>query len=89
MSRVEKNIQKRYKKRKLRLLSKIIFMMCMVINLMICIVIIDSNAKKMLGEETYNIQSIVDNLGDNIKEVFNNINLDEIKDNIINNFNKS
>lgn len=88
MSRVEKNIQKRYKKRKLRLLSKIIFMMCMVINLMICIVIIDSNAKKMLGEETYNIQSIVDNLGDNIKEVFNNINLDEIKDNIINNFNK-
>ena len=89
MSRVEKNIQKRYKKRKLRLLSKIIFMMCMVINLMICMVIIDSNAKKMLGEETYNIQSIVDNLSDNIKEVFNNINLDEIKDNIINNFNKS
>ena len=70
MSRVEKNIQKRYKKRKLRLLSKVIFMICMVINLMICMVIIDNN------------------LGNNIKEAFNNINLDEIKDNIINNFNK-
>lgn len=84
MSRLEKTIQKKHKKKKFRLISKIVFMLCMAINLMICIIIVDSSAKQMLGEETYKISSIIGNIKENIK--FENI--EEIKDNIIRNFNK-
>lgn len=83
MSRLEKTMQKKHKKRKFKVISKIIFMFCMVLNLMLCIIIIDNNAKKMLGEETYDIETIVNRLNNNIKEVFSSIPLKEIKDNIV------
>lgn len=83
MSRLEKTMQKKHKKRKFKVISKIVFMFCMVLNLMLCIIIIDNNAKKMLGEETYDIETIVNRLNNNIKEVFSSIPLKEIKDNIV------
>lgn len=83
MSRLEKTMQKKHKKRKFKVISKILFMFCMVLNLMLCIIIIDNNAKKMLGEETYDIETIVNRLNNNIKEVFSSIPLKEIKDNIV------
>lgn len=84
MSRLEKTIQKKHKNKKIRFISKIVFMLCMVINLMICIIIVDNSAKQMLGEETYKISSIKESIKENID--FNNV--EEIKDNIIKNFNK-
>lgn len=84
MSRLEKTIQKKHKNKKIRFISKIVFMLCMAINLMICIIIVDNSAKQMLGEKTFTISSIIGNIKENID--FNNI--EEIKDNIIKNFNK-
>ncbi|WP_042275644.1 hypothetical protein [Faecalimicrobium dakarense] len=84
MSRLEKTIQKKHKNKKIRFISKIVFMLCMAINLMICIIIVDNSAKQMLGEKTFTISSIIGNIKENID--FNNIG--EIKDNIIKNFNK-
>ena len=83
MSTIRKNYAKKHKKRKFKVISKIVFMFCMVLNLMLCIIIIDNNAKKMLGEETYDIETIVNRLNNNIKEVFSSIPLKEIKDNIV------
>lgn len=83
MSRLEKTMQKKHKKRKFKVISKIVFMFCMVLNLMLCIIIIDNNAKKMLGEETYDIETILNRLNNNIKDVFSSIPLKEIKDNIV------
>lgn len=84
MSRLEKTIQKKHKNKKIRFISKVVFMLCMAINLMICIIIVDNSAKQMLGEKTFTISSIISNIKENID--FNNI--EEIKDNIIKNFNK-
>ena len=82
MSRLEKTIQKKYKKRKFEVITKILFMFCMILSLIFCIIIIDNNAKKMLGEQTYETKNIVNILSKNIKNVFDNISLNEIKDNI-------
>lgn len=83
MGRLEKTMQKKHKKRKFKVISKMVFMFCMVLNLMLCVIIIDNNAKKMLGEETYDIETMVDSLNKNIKEAINNIPFNEIKDNIV------
>lgn len=82
MSRLEKSIQKKHKKKKIRFISKVVFMLCMVINLMICIIIVDNSAKQMLGEETYKVSSV-------IEDIKRSINFDDIlklKDNIIKTF---
>lgn len=84
MSRLEKTIQKKHKKKKFRFISKVVFMFCMVINLMICIIIVDNSAKQMLGEETYKINSIIED----IKESINFDDISKLKDNIIKNFDK-
>lgn len=83
MSRLEKTVQKKHKKRKFKVISKIVFMFCMVLNLVLCVIIIDNNAKKMLGEETYDIETMLDSLNKNIKEVISSIPFNEIKDNIV------
>ncbi|HSQ88181.1 hypothetical protein [Romboutsia sp.] len=59
MSRLEKTIQKKSKRRKLRFISKVLFILFMSINLMVCIFIVDKNAKMMLGKETYSIQPVI------------------------------
>ena len=59
MSRLEKVIQKKSKRKKLRFLSKVLFILFMSVNLMICIFIVDKNAKMMLGEQTYSIEPVI------------------------------
>jgi len=59
MSRLEKTIQKKSKRKKLRFISKVLFILFMSINLMVCIFIVDKNAKMMLGEETYSIEPVI------------------------------
>ena len=41
MSRLEKNILKKSKRRKIRIIFKILFILAMIINLTICVFIID------------------------------------------------
>ena len=53
MSRVEKNIERSNKKRKRRFIYKIIFLLTMSITCSICIIVVDTNANIMLGNETY------------------------------------
>ena len=53
MSRVEKNIERSNKKRKRRFIYKIIFLLTMSITCIICIIVVDTNANIMLGNETY------------------------------------
>lgn len=85
MSRLEKTLEKKTKNRKLRMISKIIFIFFLILNTTICVCIVDFNAKKMLGQEKeikYNINkiqiylnSLVSNIEDislDIKEQFNN-----------------
>jgi len=59
MSRLEKTIQKKSKRKKLRFISKVLFILFMSINLMVCIFIVDKNAKMMLGKETYSIEPVI------------------------------
>lgn len=59
MSRLEKAIQKKTKRKNLRFLSKVLFILFMSVNLMICIFIVDKNAKMMLGEQTYSIEPVI------------------------------
>lgn len=80
MSRLEKTLEKKSKKKKFRTISKVIFIFFLVINAMICVLVIDINAKKMLGQEikiqdtinsakTYieNAMENIDNLSESIK----------------------
>ena len=53
MSRVEKNIERSNKKRKRRFIYKVIFLLTMSITCSICIIVVDTNANIMLGNETY------------------------------------
>lgn len=71
MSRLEKNLSKRKKKKKLRLIFKALFILTMITNLMICVFIIDKSAKDMLGTDAYLLNSFIDD-----------INMDDIKVNI-------
>ena len=86
MSRVERNIQKKIKKRKRKSISKVLFILIMTANLFICIFTINQSAKSMLGEDTYNIEEnikdlqkfIEDKLGilsDNTKKLISQLNI--------------
>lgn len=57
MSRAEKNIKKAQKRKKLRFISKFMFIIFMSINVVICAFIVDINAKSMLGEDSINIKN--------------------------------
>ncbi len=59
MSRLEKTIQKKSKGRKRRFISKVLFILFMIVNLMVCIFIVDNSAKMMLGEQTYKVEPII------------------------------
>lgn len=74
MSRLEKTIQKKSKRRKLRFISKVLFILFMSVNLMVCIFIIDKNAKIMLGEETYSIEPVIIEIQSFINEKVGHIN---------------
>lgn len=59
MSRLEKTIQKKSKGRKRRFISKVLFILFMIVNLMVCIFIVDNSAKMMLGEQAYKVEPII------------------------------
>ena len=59
MSRLEKNILKKSKRRKIRIIFKILFILAMIINLTICVFIIDKSAKDMLGSDAYLLNSFI------------------------------
>ena len=71
MSRLEKKINKKLKRRKIRVVFKVLFILAMITNLGICIFIIDKSAKDMLGTDAYLLNSFIDD-----------INMDDIKVNI-------
>ena len=73
MSRLEKKINKKLKRRKIRVVFKVLFILAMITNLSICIFIIDKSAKDMLGTDAYLLNSFIDDINmDTIK-----INIDE------------
>ena len=86
MSRVEKANLRKIKQKKLRLISKVIFIISMSVNLLFCIYIVEVNAKKLLGEEVSFNQIHIDKIKTNIAQNIENINLNIT--NIINQFNK-
>ena len=71
MSRLEKKIHKKLKRRKIKDVFKVLFILAMITNLSICIFIIDKSAKDMLGTDAYLLNSFIDD-----------INMDDIKVNI-------
>ena len=92
MSRLEKKIHKKSKKRKFRLLFRALFILAMITNLAICIFIIDKSARDMLGSDAYLLNSFIDdinmddikiNIGEKINEIY------KAKDKIIKLYNNS
>ncbi len=81
MSRLEKNLSKREKKKKLRLIFKALFILTMITNLMICVLIIDKSAKDMLGSDAYLLNSSIDNIKNDINEKISEIY--KVKDKVI------
>ena len=71
MSRMEKNIHRKSKRKKYRLLLKALFILVMITNLMFSIFIIEKSARDMLGSDAYLLNSFI-----------NDINIDDIKVNI-------
>ncbi|MGL6106574.1 hypothetical protein [Romboutsia sp.] len=86
MSRRENIETRNFKMRKFSFISKILFILTMTANLILCAYIIDRNAKIMLGETSggLNINSVKVQaiLNEKIKEI------NEISVNIIKQFNK-
>lgn len=74
MSRLENTLKKKSKKRKLRTISKIIFMLLLAVNTIVCVFVIDFNGKKMLGqdlefkEDINKIQTYLDDIISNIQQ---------------------
>lgn len=87
MSRLEKKKYKKLKRRKIRVLFKVLFILVMITNLVICIFIIDKSAKDMLGSDAYLLNSSIDNINmDDIKiEISKKFDvIYKVKDKIIN-----
>ena len=73
MSRVEKQQIKKSKMRKFRFLTKVAFMLFMTLNLLVCIYVVDSSAKNLLGEKQYyekmDFKEIQSKINDNIENI--------------------
>jgi len=71
MSRLEKKIHKRSKRKKYRLLLKILFILVMITNLMFSVFIIDKSVRDMLGSDAHLLNSFIDDI--NIEDIKANI----------------
>ncbi|MGL5348121.1 MAG: hypothetical protein ACRDA3_12285 [Peptostreptococcaceae bacterium] len=73
MSRVEKQQIKKSKMRKFRFLTKVVFMLFMTLNLLVCIYVVDSSAKNLLGEkqpyDKVDFKEIQSKINDNIENI--------------------
>ncbi|NJJ36995.1 hypothetical protein GSQ51_08870 [Clostridioides difficile] len=58
MSRLEKNIESKSKLRKYKYIMRIVFLITMIIGTSVCVFIVDSNAKSMLGMKQYDFPNI-------------------------------
>lgn len=54
MSRLERNIEGKSKQKKYKYIMRIIFLVIMIIGASVCVLIVDSNAKSMLGIKQHN-----------------------------------
>lgn len=81
MSRLERSMNKRIKKRKWIFIRRILFIVFMSFNLLICTYIIDKSAKDMLGHETLYITPFVNNIQAFINDKIKN--LSDITDYIV------
>lgn len=73
MSRLQKTLAKKSKKKKFRTISKVVFIFFLAINTMVCVFIVDMNAKKMLGQDI-KIQNTVNNMRIYLENAIENIN---------------
>ncbi|RDY29689.1 hypothetical protein CHL78_000535 [Romboutsia weinsteinii] len=73
MSRVENNLKKQGEKYKLKKRMKIAFVLLLIINVSICILIIDYNAKNMLGEKNI-LSEVVDKTSSSMRVMIKNTN---------------
>lgn len=73
MSRVENNLKKQDTKYKLKKRMKIAFVLLLIINVSICILIIDYNAKNMLGEKNI-LSEVVDKTSSSMRVIIKNTN---------------
>ena len=73
MSRLEKKIHKKLKRRKIKVVFKVLFILAMITNLSICIFIIDKSAKDMLGPDAYILNSAVDDIKNDIDKKISEI----------------
>lgn len=58
MSRLEKTIESKSKLRKYKYIMRVVFLVIMTIGTSVCVFIVDSNAKSMLGMKQYDFPSI-------------------------------
>lgn len=81
MSRLDKIDERKFKKRKTKYISRIIFMFTMIVSTMACIFIVDRSANKMLGKEHYNIEYFLSTIEPSMKEYL--IKANKVKDIIL------
>lgn len=72
MSRLEKARERKSKKRKINYIMKILFILALAINTMICILVVDISAKKMLGEDD-KLDSLMNSVQVSIDKTLNSI----------------
>lgn len=73
MSRLEKTLEKKSKRKKIRTISKIAFIFFLAVNATVCVFVVDINAKKMLGQDI-KIQDAVNHVKVYLENTIENIN---------------
>ena len=74
MSRLERNSYKKIRRRKkISIILKVLFILLMFINLVVCVFIIDKSAKDMLGPDAYILNSAVDDIKNDIDKKISEI----------------
>ena len=68
MSRLEKKIHKKLKRRKIKVVFKVLFILAMITNLSICIFIIDKSAKEKTITQTSPNTTLSENFDYSLKE---------------------
>ena len=87
MSRLERNSYKKIRRKKISIILKVLFILLMSINLVVCVFIIDKSAKDMLGPDAYILNSAVDDIKSDIGKKVSK--LYEVKEKIIKIYNDS
>ncbi len=87
MSRLERNSYKKIRRKKISIILKVLFILLMSINLVVCVFIIDKSAKDMLGPDAYILNSAVDDIKSDIDKRVSE--LYKVKEKIIEIYNDS